>query len=91
MTGRASGRGEAVYRSDVTEWSRCVAEMLKLARALPDGLERLRGFTASGRDFCDHVERIDDGTVVIASVPTARTRAFLADLRAAVANAGRAA
>lgn len=84
-------RGEAVYRSDVVEWSRAVAEMLKLCRALPDGLERLRSFTAAGRDFCDHVERVEDGMVVIASVPTDRSRAFLAELRAAVADLGRAA
>lgn len=83
-------RGEAVYRSDVAEWSRCVAEMLKLCRGLPDGMERLKAFTAAGRDFCDHLERVDGDIIVIASVPSARSRAFLSDLRAAVATSGRA-
>lgn len=83
-------RGEAVYRSDVVEWSRCVAEMLKLCRGLPDGMDRLKAFTSAGKDFCDHVERIDGDMIVIASVPSPRTRAFLNELRAAT-SAGRAA
>lgn len=84
-------RGEEVYRSDVTEWSRAVVEMLKLARALPDGLERMRAFTAAGRDFCEEVERTDGTMITISSVPSARSRAFLSELRAAVAEQGRAA
>ena len=78
-------RGEAVYRSDVVEWARCVAEMLKLCRGLPDGMERLRAFTAAGKNFCDHVERVEDDMIVIASVPSACSLAFLSELRAAVA------
>lgn len=78
-------RGEAVYRSEVVEWSRCVAEMLKLCRDLPDGMDRLRAFTAAGKDFCDHPERVDGDVIVITSVPSSRSVAFLSDLRAAVA------
>jgi hypothetical protein len=71
----------AEYRTDVTAWSRAVAEMLRLARRLPDGMERLRKFTAGQRGFCDMVERVEGGSVVVAAIPSARSAAFLEDLR----------
>lgn len=71
----------ADYRTDVTDWARAVAEMLRLARRLPDGMERLRNFTAGQRTFCDMVERVEGGSVVVAAIPSARSAAFLEDLR----------
>lgn len=72
------------YRTDMAPWSRCVAELIRLATALPQpgGLERLREFTAGTRDFCEEVAQIKDGVLVVTVVPTARTLEFLDDLRA---------
>lgn len=72
------------YRTDMAPWSRCVAELIRLANALPkpEGLDRLRAFTSATRDFCEEVERIEDDVLVVTMVPTARTLEFLDDLRA---------
>lgn len=71
----------AEFRTDVTAWRKAVAEMIKLAQELPDGMERLRAFTAGQRSFCDMVERVEGGSVVVAAVPSARSAAFLEGLR----------
>lgn len=76
-----TGARPAEFRTDVTAWSLAVAEMLRLARRLPDGKERLRNFTAGQRSFCEMVERVEGGSVVVAAVPSARSAAFLEDLR----------
>lgn len=75
--------GTTDFRKDLRAAHLCVAEMLRLAKALPDGLDRLRRFTA-GRDFWDWEERAEGGAVILAPVPNARTRAFLQDLRLAL-------
>jgi hypothetical protein len=73
----------AEFRTDISEWSRAVAEMLALARCLPDGLDRLKAFTSGPRHFCDRPERIEGGCVIVAVVPSEQSLAFLAELRAA--------
>ena len=79
---------EAVFAHDVTAYRRAVGEMLRLARAVPDGLERLRGFAEAG-GFADWSERVDGSAVVLVAAPSPRVQRFIEDLRAA--QAGRAA
>jgi len=71
------------YRTDVSPYARCVGEIVQLARRLPDGLARLRAFSAAGGPFATEVERVEGGIVVIACVPSDRTVAFLEEMRAA--------
>ena len=73
---------DPVYAHDLTAYRRAVGEMLRLARALPDGLDRLRAFAAGG-EFADWSERVEDGAVVLVAAPSARLVGFLDDLRAA--------
>lgn len=73
---------DPVYAHDLTAYRRAVAEMLRLARALPDGLDRLRAFAAGG-EFADWTQRTEDGAVVLVAAPSARMAAFLDDLRTA--------
>lgn len=84
-----TGARQVDYRADVAPYARCVGEIVQIARRLPDGLARLRAFSAEGGPFSVEVERVEGGTVVIASEPSEKTAALLEELRAAVA--GRAA
>lgn len=70
------------FAHDLTAYRRAVGEMLRLARALPDGLDRLRAFAVGG-EFADWTQRTEDGAVVLVATPSARLAAFLDDLRAA--------
>lgn len=79
----------ASFAHDTTAYRRAVGEMLRLARAMPDGLERLRVFAEAG-GFADWSERTEGGQVVLVAAPSPRLLAFIEDLRRA-AQGGRAA
>ena len=78
----------ATFAHDTAAYRRAVGEMLRLARAVPDGLERLRVFAEAG-GFADWSERAEGGRVVLVAAPSPRLLAFIEDLRAA--QGGRAA
>lgn len=73
----------ADFRADLVEWHRAVAEMVKLARKVPGGLDRLRAFGEAHKgNFCIQQPEVRDGAVVQVSRPSPECLVFLDQLRA---------
>lgn len=83
-------------RGDPRLWDAFVGEVEALAVQLPDGQRRVAQFNAGmewaqgGDDYAALQPVPQDGVAVMQLVPGPRALAFLADLRAAVRDRGRA-
>lgn len=83
-------------RGDPRLWDEFVAEVEALAVQLPDGRRRVAQFYAGlewaqgGEDYASLQPAPQDGIAVMQLVPGPKARAFLADLRVAVRDRGRA-
>lgn len=76
-----SSDSQISFRDDLMPYRKAVAEVIKLAQTVPNGLDLLRQFNDSGAERTLFIKRGAKGNVILEARPSAALEGLISDLR----------